>query len=79
MATDWRSWASAARDDRRALVQLADGTLPHHHDTGVMLTFITLGILYFCFMMFGVFTVRVPPQDWTPEGYKPAIRLTPAE
>ena len=39
---------------------------------GVASTFVTLGILYFCFMMFGVFTVRVPRPDWRPQGWTPA-------
>ena len=39
---------------------------------GVAATFVTLGILYFCFMMFGVFTVRVPRPGWTPDGWVPA-------
>jgi MFS family permease len=34
--------------------------------------FITLGIAYFCFMMFGAFTVRVPADDWKPEGFEPS-------
>src|SRR5690349_2424702 len=36
---------------------------------GVASTFVTLGILYFCFMMFGVFTVRIPRPGWRPEGW----------
>jgi MFS family permease len=36
--------------------------------TGVAETFATLGIVYFCFMMFGVLTVRVPPPNWKPPG-----------
>ncbi len=36
---------------------------------GVAETFLVMGILYFLFMMFGVFTVRVPAPDWHPEGY----------
>jgi MFS family permease len=34
---------------------------------GVAPTFIVMGLLYFAFMMFGVFTVRVPPDNWRPE------------
>ena len=34
--------------------------------TGIAQTFVTLGVAYFCFMMFGVFTVRVPRQGWRP-------------
>ena len=36
---------------------------------GVAPTLFTLGIIYFVFMMFGVFTVRVPPENWKPAGY----------
>ncbi|HEY4193269.1 MAG TPA: OFA family MFS transporter [Mesorhizobium sp.] len=36
---------------------------------GVMETFIILGIVYFVFMMVGSIIVRVPPDDWKPEGY----------
>ena len=39
---------------------------------GVASTFVTLGILYFCFMMFGVFTVRVPRPGWQPRGWTPS-------
>lgn len=41
---------------------------------GVAPTFATLGILYFCFMMFGVFSVRVPRPGWTPRGWEPPER-----
>ena len=47
---------------------------------GVAPTFVTLGILYFCFMMFGVFTVRVPRPGWKPHGWeapeKPSAMMT---
>ncbi len=36
---------------------------------GVAPTFVTMGIIYFCFMMFGVFTVRMPPPGWRPAGW----------
>ena len=39
---------------------------------GVAETFAALGIVYFCFMMFGAFTVRVPAEGWKPKGYEPA-------
>src|SRR5688500_11498542 len=39
--------------------------------TGVAETFVALGLIYFAFMMFGVFTVRIPPPRWTPAGYVP--------
>jgi MFS family permease len=38
---------------------------------GIVLTFMTMGILYFCMMMFGVFAARVPAADWKPEGWTP--------
>ena len=36
---------------------------------GVWETFVTMGLIYFAIMMFGVFNVRVPPDGWKPEGY----------
>jgi len=36
---------------------------------GVGQTFLVMGTLYFVFMMFGVFTVRVPREGWKPEGW----------
>jgi MFS family permease len=30
-----------------------------------------MGLLYFAYMMFGVFTVRVPPPGWHPAGFVP--------
>lgn len=40
---------------------------------GVAETFITMGIIYFLVMMYGVFTVRVPAEGWKPEGYEPNL------
>jgi MFS family permease len=37
--------------------------------TGVTLTFVTMGIAYFLFMLLGVFTVRLPAPGWAPAGY----------
>jgi len=34
--------------------------------------FVTLGLIYLVFMLFGAFTVRVPADDWVPEGWDPA-------
>ncbi|TWD82070.1 MFS transporter [Kribbella amoyensis] len=34
--------------------------------------FLTLGIGYFVIMMFGVFTIRVPADGWTPAGFDPS-------
>ncbi len=39
--------------------------------TGVAQAFVAMGAIYFAFMMFGVFTVRVPPVGWKPAGYTP--------
>ncbi len=41
---------------------------------GVWETFLTMGAIYFVFMMFGVFTVRVPAEGWKPEGYTPPVK-----
>jgi MFS family permease len=41
---------------------------------GVGQTFLVMGTLYFMFMMFGVFTVRVPREGWKPEGWTPAAK-----
>ncbi|MGH9914642.1 MAG: OFA family MFS transporter, partial [Pyrinomonadaceae bacterium] len=37
--------------------------------TGVVETFVTMGILYFIFMLLGSVIVRVPGADWKPAGY----------
>ncbi len=34
-------------------------------------TFVAMGIIYFIFMMFGVFTVRLPAPGWAPAGFVP--------
>lgn len=39
--------------------------------TGVAETFVTMGFLYLLFMMFGVATVRIPPDNWKPKGWEP--------
>ncbi|MDJ0367732.1 OFA family MFS transporter [Hymenobacter sp. H14-R3] len=38
---------------------------------GVAPTFIAMGIIYFLFMQFGVWTIRVPADSWAPAGYVP--------
>jgi MFS family permease len=45
-------------------------------DVGVLQTFIVLGCVYFCFMMFGALIVRVPAPGWKPEGFVPAATAT---
>src|ERR1700684_2593624 len=39
---------------------------------GVMETFVTMGVIYFMFMMIGAITVRVPAEDWKPAGWVPS-------
>jgi MFS family permease len=41
---------------------------------GVLETFVTMGVIYFMFMMIGVVTVRVPAADWKPAGWIPAVK-----
>ena len=38
---------------------------------GVLETFVTMGVIYFLFMMIGVISVRVPSADWKPAGWTP--------
>jgi len=38
---------------------------------GVWETFLTMGIIYFVFMMIGAFRYRLPPSGWKPEGWTP--------
>jgi MFS family permease len=38
---------------------------------GVWETFLTMGVIYFCFMMIGAFGYRVPPAGWRPDGWTP--------
>ncbi len=38
-------------------------------DGGVGKTFLVMGSLYFCLMMFGVFSIRVPPEGWKPDSW----------
>jgi MFS family permease len=41
---------------------------------GVKEAFVVMGCVYFAFMLFGAFLVRVPRPGWRPEGYKPPAR-----
>ena len=45
---------------------------PHH--IGVAPTFVTLGAIYFFFMVVGAIIVRVPAPGWKPEGYTPPVQ-----
>ena len=46
------------------------GTVPSGNS--VALLFLTLGLVYLVFMLFGAFIVRVPAQNWRPHGFDPA-------
>ncbi|MEN9935195.1 MAG: hypothetical protein RLZZ387_1774 [Chloroflexota bacterium] len=41
---------------------------------GVAETFLAMGAIYFLFMLFGVFTIRIPAPGWAPAGYVPSAR-----
>ncbi len=49
---------------------------------GVLETFVTMGVIYFMFMMIGVYSVRVPELGWKPAGWiapaKPVSLVTRA-
>jgi MFS family permease len=56
---------------------LASNLMAYYKGTGhppIPYTMITMGILYFIFMMFGVFTIRVPREGWKPEGWVPSTK-----
>jgi MFS family permease len=40
--------------------------------------FVTLGIIYFVVMMYGVFNIRVPAEGWVPAGWDPSMLKTKA-
>jgi MFS family permease len=41
---------------------------------GVMETFVTMGVIYFMYMMIGVYSVRVPAEGWKPAGWMPPAK-----
>jgi MFS family permease len=43
---------------------------------GVAETFVAMGVIYFCFMMFGALMVRLPPPGWRPEALAPGAART---
>jgi MFS family permease len=43
-------------------------------DVGVGKTFLVMGALYFCFMMLGVFMIRVPRVGWKPENWTAPVK-----
>ena len=42
--------------------------------TGVAAAFVAMGAIYFLFVTFGAFIVRVPAEGWKPAGYAPPAR-----
>lgn len=56
-------------------------------EDAIVPAFLALGAIYFVVMMMGAFTVRVPPEGWTPKNYTPqttgqepnAVRGVPVE
>jgi MFS family permease len=46
------------------------GTVPSGN--AVALLFLTLGLAYLVFMLFGAFIVRVPAEGWKPDGFDPS-------
>jgi MFS family permease len=41
------------------------------NSTGVAQTFVTMGLIYFAIMMFGVLIIKIPLVNWTPAGWVP--------
>ena len=55
---------------------LADLLMNYFHtptSVGVWQTFLTMGAIYFVFMMIGAFGYRLPPAAWRPDGWTPAV------
>ncbi|MDB5215997.1 MAG: small-conductance mechanosensitive channel [Myxococcaceae bacterium] len=56
---------------------LANALLHHFRAAGqpaIPYTMVTMGVLYFLFMMFGVFAIRVPRKGWKPAGWEPPAK-----
>ena len=55
---------------------LADALMKHYAtptSLGVSHTFMTMGAIYFVFMLCGAFGYRLPPNDWKPAGWTPVV------
>jgi MFS family permease len=51
---------------------LANQLMAHFKTSGhqpIAMTLLCMGVIYFLFMMFGVFMIRVPAEGWKPEGF----------
>jgi Na+/melibiose symporter-like transporter len=44
------------------------------HSVGAVQAMTIMGVLYFLFMMFGVFSIRIPAPGWKPLGWTPQIK-----
>jgi MFS family permease len=58
---------------------LANQLMAHFKTSGqpvIPYTFVTMGAFYFIFMMFGVFTIRVPRDGWKPTGWSGVNRAS---
>ena len=56
---------------------LANQLMAHFKAAGqpsIPYTMLTMGTLYFLFMMYGVFTIRVPGKDWKPFGWTAPVK-----
>ncbi len=56
---------------------LANQLMAHYKAIGlasIPYTFITMGVVYFLFMMYGVFTIRVPQEGWKPAGWSAPVK-----
>ncbi len=59
------------------LANLLMNTFKTDTSVGVWQTFVTMALIYFCFMMGGAFGYRIPPAGWRPEGWTaPASKST---
>jgi len=43
-------------------------------DVGVGKSFLAMGVIYFLIMLFGVFMIRIPREDWKPEGWTAPVK-----
>ena len=53
---------------------LQDGGTP----TACCETFVTMGVMYFMFMLIGVYSVRVPADGWSPAGWVAPVQAAAA-
>jgi MFS family permease len=56
------------------LMSQFSGPEAHPTSTGIVPTFLIMGVGYFLFMLFGAITVRLPPPGWKPAGFVPSAQ-----